>query len=146
MESVSELVQSRRKGADARCIAHALHSASNNHVLVAGRDALRRQHDRLHPTSADLVDRGRVRAGLHARTERDLTRWRLADTSLHDIAEVDLLSGGGVDSVRLEGVLESGDTELGCSQGLERTVEGADRCAACSDNDNFVCLVSLENY
>ena len=62
----------------------------------------------------------------------------MANTSLDDIAKVDLLSDCGVDLVCLEGVLECDDTELGCGQTLECTVDGADGCSGGGDDDDFV--------
>ena len=67
----------------------------------------------------------------------------MADTSLYDITEVDLLDDLGVDLGLLKSVFESGDTELRCGQSLEGTVDGTDRRAAGGDNNDFVRLVRL---
>ena len=40
-------------------------------------------------------------------------------------------------------MLESGDTELGCSQGLEGTVDRTDWGSGGGDNDNLACLSRL---
>jgi hypothetical protein len=80
-----------------RSIAHALHSTSDDNTLIAGLNALCSEHDRLHTTGANFVDSGGIGRRLHPCTESDLPRRRLANTSLNDVAEVDLLSDSRID-------------------------------------------------
>lgn len=62
-------------------------------------NSLRREHNRLHPTGAHLVDCCRVRGGAEAGMESDLARGGLADAGLNDIAEVDLLNNAWVNGL-----------------------------------------------
>ena len=84
--------------AHSRCIAHALHTTSNDNALVAACDRLRCQHDAFEATGAHLVDSGGIRRGRHAGAERDLAGGGLADAGLDNIAEVDLLDDIGADT------------------------------------------------
>jgi hypothetical protein len=65
----------------------------------------------------------------------------LANASLYNVAEVDLLYGRRVDFRLLKGALEGYDAEFGSSEGFEGTIDGADRGAGCGNNDNFVGTV-----
>jgi hypothetical protein len=107
---------------------------------------LRREHDSLESTRADLVDGRRIRIDRQACTQGNLSCRGLADASLHDVAKVDLLYGCGFNFGLLKGVLEGDDAEFGCGKGLEGTIEGADRSASSGDNDNFVWTVIRLKY
>jgi len=102
---------------------------------------LRCEHDGLESARADLVDGSRIRIDRQACTQGNLSCRGLADASLHDIAKVDLLYGCGFNFGLLEGALEGDDAEFGCGEGLEGTIEGADRGAGSGNNDNFVWAV-----
>ena len=80
-----------------RSIAHALHSTGDDNALIASLDALSSEHDRLHTTGTNFVDSGGIGRRFHPCTEGDLPRRRLANTSLNDIAKVDLLSDSRID-------------------------------------------------
>lgn len=121
-----------------RGIAHALHSTSSNDRAVTKLDSLRSEHDGLHAASADLVDGGGIGAGLKTGTKGDLTSRRLADASLDDVSEVDLLNNGRVDVLGFECVLEGDDAKLGRVESLQRSIDRANGCARRRDNDNFV--------
>ena len=128
----------RREGGHVRCIAHALHATCRDDGLVARLDALGGKHDRLHAARADLVDGHRVRPRAHARTKCDLARGGLADTSLDDVPEEDLLNGVRVDFGLLDRVLQGNDAKLGSGERLQAAIEGANRGARRRDNNDFV--------
>jgi hypothetical protein len=65
----------------------------------------------------------------------------LANASLHNVAEEDLLYGRRVNFRLLKGALEGYDAELGSSEGFKDTIDGADRGAGGRNNDNFVGTV-----
>ncbi len=100
-----------------------------------------REHDGLEAARTDFVDGGRIRCDRHASTEGNLSCGGLADTGLHDVAEVDLLYGRGFNFGLLEGALEGENAEFRCGEGLEGAIEGADGGAGSGDNDNFVGAV-----
>ena len=100
---------------------------------------MRGNHDCLHATGADLVDRGGIALLAKSSIESDLTCWGLADTRLHDVAHVDLLNLAWWYLAGLECMLKGDNTELGCCEGLESTVEGADGRPRCGDDHNFAC-------
>jgi hypothetical protein len=52
----------------------------------------------------------------------------LADTSLNNVAEVDLFNDSWVDFGLLKSMLESDDSEFGCSEALESTIERTNCC------------------
>ena len=56
-------------------------------------------------------------------TDADLASGRLSDTSLNDVADVDLLHVLGLDAGLFKSVLDGGDAELGSRNGSERAVE-----------------------
>ena len=113
-------------------------STSDDDALVPRLNALGGEHDRLETTGADLVDCSRIGTRAHARAEGDLTGGGLADTSLDDIAEVDLLDELRLDTRLLERVLQGNDTKLGGREGLQRTVDRSHRRPGRSDDDGFV--------
>jgi len=126
---------------DSRCIAHALHTASNDHTLVARSNRLGCEDNGLETTRADFVDGSRIRSDRHASAERNLSCRGLADASLHDVTEEDLLCDRRVNFGLFEGSLEGNDAELGRGEGFEATIEGADGGARSGDNNNFVGAV-----
>jgi hypothetical protein len=67
----------------------------------------------------------------------------LADTSLDDVAKVDLLHDGRVDVLGFKGMLEGDGSKLGRRQGLERAVDGANGGPGGGDDDNFVRLCGV---
>ena len=80
----------RTPGQQKRRAAHALHSARDDEVRVAGANALRREHHRLQPGPADHVRgvcRGRVG---DAREQCRLPRRCLTDAGLHHVAHDDV--------------------------------------------------------
>ena len=100
------------------------------------------EHDGLETARADLVDRRRVGPRRHAGAESDLACGGLADASLNDVAEVDLLDDIGADTRLLERVLERNNAKLGCSKSLECAVDGPDGSAGRSNDDGLVALDS----
>ena len=102
---------------------------------------MRGQHYCLETARADFVDGGRIGLDRQASTERNLPCGRLANASLHNVAEEDLLYGRRVNFRLLKGALEGYDAELGSSKGFEGTIDGADRGAGGGNNDNFVGTV-----
>jgi len=88
----------------ARSIAHALHTASGDNIFISGENALRGKHDRLHPTSAHLVNGSSIGPMLHPRSEGDLTSGGLTNSSLDDIAEENLLDFFRRDVVLVKGM------------------------------------------
>jgi hypothetical protein len=99
------------------------------------------QHDCLETARADFVDGGRIRFDRQAGAKRNLSCGRLANASLHNVAEEDLLHGRRVNFRLLKGALEGYDAELWSSDGFEGTIDGADRGAGRGNNDNFVGTV-----
>ena len=63
-----------------------------------------------------------------------LSRGRLSNTSLDDIAQVHLLDLVRLDTSLLNGRLDGHGTELGCSQGRERAVDAADGGTGAREN------------
>lgn len=99
------------------------------------------QHDCLETACTDFVDGGRIRFDRQAGTERNLSCGRLANASLHNVAEEDLLYGRRVNFRLLKGVFEGYNAKLGSSDGFEGTIDGADRGTGGGNNDNFVGTV-----
>lgn len=64
----------------------------------------------------------------------------MADTSLDDVAKVDLLHDSRVDVLGFQGMLEGDGSKLGGGQGLEGTVDRANGGTGGGDDDNFVRL------
>ena len=97
-----------------------------------------RENDGLETARADFVDGGCIRSNRHASAECDLSCGGLANASLYNVTKEDLLYGRGVNVGLLEGTLEGNDAEFGCGEGLEGTIEGADRGTGSSNNNDFV--------
>lgn len=128
--------------ANSRSIAHTLHSTSSDDGAIATLDSLGSKHDGFHAAGTDLVDGGGIGAGLETSGEGDLTSRGLADTSLDDVSEVDLLNDGRIDVLGLESVLQGDSPELSSGEGLQGSIDGTDGCAGGRNDDNFV--VGLE--
>ena len=123
---------------NSRSVAHTLHSTSSDDRLVAARDGLRTDHDCFQTTSADLVDGSRVTVFTEAGTKGDLTRRRLANASLYNIAKVNFLDLSWRYAAGLKSMFQSDNTELGCSERFQGAIEGANRGAGGGDDHNFV--------
>lgn len=123
-----------------RSVAHTLRTTSSDDGAVTGLDGLSSKGNGLHAAGANLVDGGCVGALLEACTEGNLTSRRLADTSLDDIAEVDLLHDSRVDVLGLKSMLEGDRTKLGGREGLQGSVDRANGGPGSRDDDNFVGL------
>ena len=81
-----------------RRVAHRLHAAGDGNLDVAGRDALRREHHRLEPGAADLVDRQRRDVIGKPAVQRRLPRRVLAVARLDDVAHDALVDRGRIDA------------------------------------------------
>ncbi len=89
---------SRMRGSRYGRVAHRLHAARDGDVDVAGRDALRREHHRLQPGAADLVDREGGDAVAEPAVERGLARRILPVARLDDVPHDALVDERRVDA------------------------------------------------
>lgn len=70
-----DLINVRWTRKHVRNVAHAFHTTSGDNIFIAGEDALRGKHDRLHSAGTDLIDGGSIGSMLHPGRERNLASW-----------------------------------------------------------------------
>jgi len=74
-----------------RCIAHAFHTTRSDNRAIARSDALSGEDNAFQSAGTDLVDGGRIGAGLQTSQESNLPCGGLTHAGLDDVAEVYLL-------------------------------------------------------
>jgi hypothetical protein len=108
---------------------HALHAAGHGHARVPGLDALGRQHDRLQPAAAHLVDGIRGDGVRQPGEQGRLPGRGLADTGLHHVAHHHFVHLLGVDAGPLDRLGDGDRPELRGRQVGQPAEELADRGA-----------------
>jgi hypothetical protein len=144
-EDPIRLIHHKQKGEYLRSITHTFHASCGNNGSLTEFDTLGGKYNGFQAACTDLVDRGRVRAGLETCCESNLSSRRLTNTGLHDVSKVDLLHGCRIYFARLESVLEGDSTELRSSEGFKGAIEGGDWRARSGDDDDFVRLEDDKN-
>ena len=109
--------------------------AGHRDLDVAGRDALRREHDRLEAGAAHLVDRQRGDVLAEAALERRLPGRVLAVARLDDVAHDALVDGGGIDPGAGDRFAHRHRAELRRGEVLERAEEFAGGGSDCGEDD-----------
>lgn len=100
-----------------RHVRHRLHASGQNNLLIPDSQALRRQHNRLHPRGAHLVH-GRANCGLRqAGKNRGLSGRGLSDPALAHIAHENLFDGIFWHSGSFDSGLDCNGTQLGRREG-----------------------------
>ena len=95
-----------------RRAAHRLHAAGDGDLDIAGRDPLRRQHDRLQSGAADLVDRHRGDVIGQPAVERRLPGRILPLAGGDDVAHDALVDGRRIDAGATDGLADDDGAEL----------------------------------
>src|SRR5690554_3265032 len=108
-------------------VGHAFHAARHHELGLAEADGPVCQGDGRHPREAHLVDGGAGNGHGEAAGDGGLARGDLAFPGLEDVAEQDLVDGGGVDAGPLHGAGDGGAAEIHGALGAQHAVVLADR-------------------
>mmetsp|Transcript_28802 Transcript_28802/g.89890 ORF Transcript_28802/g.89890 Transcript_28802/m.89890 type:complete len:436 (+) Transcript_28802:337-1644(+) len=111
-----------------RHVAHALHASGDDHVRLAGHDALRTHRDGLHAGRADLVDCGAADGLGEASAEGGLARWGLLQAGAQDVAHDALLDLVSCQPRGVEAGVDGRGAQLRGRHIHEAAAEAADGC------------------
>src|SRR5579863_10344653 len=136
--AVAHAVACARLGKQIGSIAHTLHTASHEYLLITCTDGLRSEHDGFEARAADFVNSECGDIIWETGSDGGLARWCLTDTRRDDVAHDDFFNGVRRYSRTTDSFSYSDGTQLGCAETGKVAKKFASRRSGRSDDDSGV--------
>ena len=136
--AVAEAVAAARFREQIRRVGHRFHAACDHDVVGARGEQVVREHRRLHPRAAHLVDGGAAGGERQAGGERSLARGRLALSRRQHAAHDDFVHLLGFDLGALDRCADGRRAQLGGGELLQLSLERAHGGARGRDDDDGI--------